>query len=151
MQLANYNFFVKSVSQEKMSKDIMSLLVSSRWGVWSGYVHLLFSYSARSRPIASSKFQVEVPSFTVLSMQPAIEGLVVSAWTEYPLLQLNNSGTKPSCVRGDARKTITIVDTRITNPHSAASFGESRLVACTGEAICTMGEALRACLSLAAW
>jgi hypothetical protein len=81
MQLANYNFFVKSVSQEQMSKDLMSLLVSSRWGVWSGYVHLLFSYSVlRSRSIASSKFQVEVPSFTVLSI-PHCVGVCGCRWT----------------------------------------------------------------------
>jgi len=42
-----------------------------------------------------------------------------------PLLQLNNGGTKTSYFRRDARNTISIADTTSTNPHSAASRGES--------------------------
>jgi hypothetical protein len=41
------------VSQEQMSKDLMSLLVSSCLSVWSGYVHLLFCPKS-----FDSKFQV---------------------------------------------------------------------------------------------
>jgi hypothetical protein len=41
------------VSQEQVSKDLVSLLVSSCLSVWSGYVHLLFCTKS-----FDSKFQV---------------------------------------------------------------------------------------------
>jgi hypothetical protein len=40
-----------------MSKDLMSLLVSSCLSVWSGYVHLLFCTKS-----LDSKFRFQVPS-----------------------------------------------------------------------------------------